>query len=148
MIDDEEKQRYVKATSCEDCLGWHKYCNAECCRSIYLNIKISELDKGSRYVTLNPGKRLGLSDIQYYRFHDVEYIRGLLRFKKDRIVVIGRKVMYIHNCSRLDGNMCLNHPDKKPELCNVLTLDTAKLPGQPFKTTSNCLFKYKCKEVK
>ena len=56
--------------------------------------------------------------------------------------------MYIHNCSLLKNNLCEGHPDKKPELCKSLTLETIKTPGQCFEMTQNCLFKYKCKEVK
>lgn len=147
MIDEEEKQKYCEAAKCENCLEWHKHCNAECCRSVFLNIPLEMLEGGGRYVLVNPGK-IGLSDIKYYKNRDVDYLRGLLRFKKERIEVIGRKIIYFWDCSRLNGHLCLDHPDKKPELCKMLTLDTAKLPGQPFALTPNCLFKYKSREVK
>lgn len=147
MIDEEEKQKYCEAAKCENCTQWNKYCNAECCRSVFLNIDPKLLGGGGRYLFINPGK-IGLSNIIYYRNHDVDYLRGLLRFKKERIEVIGRKVIYFWDCCRLNGNLCLDHPDKKPELCKLLTLETAKLSGQPFELTPNCLFKYKCKEVR
>ena len=101
-----------------------------------------------------PGKLLTVkvkqpfTDYRYYSLRDVQYVRGFLRFKKDRIVVVGRKVMYIHPCKLLKGNLCEGHPNKKPEICKLLTLETAKLPGQPFELTDNCLFKYKSKGVK
>ena len=147
MIDEEEKQKYCEASKCKDCVGWHKYCNAECCKTIFLNIDPRELDKGCNYFDVHVGK-LGLDEIRYYRYHDVAYLRGLLRFKKERIHVIGRKVVYLWACNRLNGNLCIDHPDKKPELCKLLTAETAKVAHKEFRLTPNCLFKYKSKEVK
>jgi len=147
MIDEEEKQRYIEATKCDNCLQWHHYCNAECCRTIFLNIDVKLLEGGGKYLFINHG-RLGIGEIKYYANRDVDYLRGLLRFRKDRIEVIGKRVMYFFNCKRLNGNLCLDHPDKKPEICKMLTLGTVKLPGQPFALTPNCLFKYKSREVK
>lgn len=146
MIDEKEKQKYCEASKCENCTQWHKHCNAECCKIVVININIKEVDKAVRH--LNIKIKLGIGDIKYYANRDVDYVRGMLRFKKDRLVIVGRKVYYMHPCSRLDGDMCLDHPDKKPELCKALTLETAKLPGQPFALTPNCLFKYKSREVK
>ncbi len=147
MISEEENKKYCEATKCENCTQWHKYCNAECCKSIFLNIDLKLLDSGVKYIFINPGK-IGMSDIKYYKNHDVDYLRGLLRFRKDRIEVIGRRVIYFYDCNRLNGNLCLDHPDKKPELCKALTLDTSKVIDKRFGVTANCLFKYKCKEVR
>ena len=146
MISEEEKQRYVEATKCHDCLSWHHHCKAECCRMVFINIDPKELEKPGRYITIKPKQPFG--DWWYYNLRGVEYIRGLLRFKKSRIIVVGRKVIYVNNCKLLKGNLCEGHPNNKPELCKMLTLETAKLPGQPFELTHNCLFKYKSKEVK
>ena len=89
------------------------------------------------------------TDYRYYSLRDVQYLRGFLRFRKDRIIVVGRKVMYIYNCKLLTEDLkCEGHPDKKPELCKIFNLETANLLGQGFELTDNCLFKYKCKEVK
>lgn len=148
MTSEEDKQRFIEAAKCNDCLCWHHHCKAECCKIIFLNIDPGELDKGVKFFIIRPDKPLSFGEIRYYKFRDVEYIRGLLRFKKERIVVVGRKVMYIHPCKLLDGNLCKGHPDNKPEICKSLTLETAQLPGQPFEVTDNCLFKYKSKEVK
>ncbi len=147
MIDEEEKQKYCEASKCENCTQWHHHCNAECCRSIFLNIDLKLLEGPGRYVFLNPGK-MGMSDIKYYANHDVDYLRGLLRFKKERIEVIGRRVIYFWDCKRLNGNLCLDHPDKKPELCKALTSESAKIVSKAFGVTPNCLFKYKSREVK
>jgi len=148
MIDEEEKARYCEASKCSECTQWHKHCNAECCKIVVINVSLDKIDDAATYLSINPGKTLGLSDIKYYKNRDVDYVRGNLRFRKDRLMAVGRKVYYIHPCSRLNGNLCLDHPDKKPELCKALVLDTAKLPGQPFEITENCLFKYKSREVK
>lgn len=149
MISEEEKERYIEASKCKDCSSWLHHCKAECCKIIFLNINPKELERGGKYFITKPREVLGLSDREYYRLHGVECVRDLLRFRKERIEVIGNKVMYIHPCEFLtEENLCKGHPDKKPELCKFLTLETAKLPGQPFELTSNCLFKYKSREVK
>lgn len=142
-ITEEDVIRYREAKTCNDCPGWHKHCNAECCKVVKIIVDLKTLEKGFKYLTIKPNKPLGLSDIIYYRLRGVQYMRGLLRFQKDRIEVIGRNVYYYHPCSKLKGNFCEDHPHKKPLLCKSLTLETANLPGQPFAVTDNCLFKYK-----
>jgi len=147
MISEEEKQRYAESAKCHDCISWHKHCKAECCKIIFLNIDPKELEGPGKYITVKV--KQPFTDYRYYSLRDVEYLRGVLRFRKDRIIVVGRKVMYINNCKLLTEDLrCKGHPDKKPALCIVLDLETIKLPGQPFELTDNCLFKYKCKEVK
>ncbi len=145
MISEEDKQRYLEASKCNDCLGWHKHCEAECCKIVFLKIDPEVLERPGKYLTLKT--KPGFSDWRYYQLREVEHLRGFLRFRKDRIVVVGRKVMYIFNCKLLKNNLCEGHPDKKPELCKFLTLETANLIGEGFELTDNCLFKYKCKEV-
>ncbi len=147
MISEEEKQRYAEASKCSECAQWHHHCKAECCKILFINIDPNELEKPGKYLTIKV--KPPFTDYRYYSLHDVEYLRGFLRFRKDRIIVVGRKVMYVHNCKLLTEDLkCEGHPDKKPELCQVLTLETVKILGQPFELTDNCLFKYKCKEVK
>ena len=146
MISEEEKQRQVEAVNCHDCISWHHHCQSECCKIIFLNIDPEKLETPGKYFTLRP--RSPFLDRWYYSLRDVEFLRGILRFRKSRIVVVGRKVMYIHPCKLLNGNLCGGHPDKKPEICKLLNLETAKLLGQRFELTDNCLFKYKRREVK
>jgi len=148
MISEEDKQRYTEAAKCHDCISWHQHCKAECCKIIFLNIDPKELEKGGKLFTIRPQSPLSFSDRRYYQLRDVECIRGVLRFKKERIIVVGRKVMYVHPCSFLNDDLsCKGHPNNKPELCKVLTLETAKISGNGYELTDNCLFKYKCKEV-
>ena len=146
MISEEDKKRYIEASNCDDCLSWHHHCKAECCKLVFLRIDPDELKKAGKFFTIKP--KQPFEDLIYYRLRDVEYLRGSLRFKKSRIIVVGRKVMYVYPCKLLKGNSCGGHPDNKPKLCKMLTLEIAKLPGQPFELTDNCLFKYKSKEVK
>ena len=62
MIDEEEKQKYLEATKCENCTQWHKYCNAECCKSIILNVDPEKIYKSGNYVILNTGKDFTFRD--------------------------------------------------------------------------------------
>jgi len=148
MISEEEKQRYIEASKCKGCLDWHHHCQAECCKIIFLDIDPDKLKCGGRFFSVKISDLRNFVDRRYYQLHDVECVRGLLRFKKSKIITVGRKVMYISPCKLLKDNLCMGHPDKKPELCKMLTLENAKIPEQPFRLTDNCLFKYKCKEVK
>ncbi|HEA46463.1 MAG TPA: hypothetical protein ENH99_01650, partial [Candidatus Pacearchaeota archaeon] len=66
MISEEDKQKYVEATKCSNCPEWHKYCDAECCKLVFLNIDPKELDKPGKLFTIKPEK-LSLSDQWYYR---------------------------------------------------------------------------------
>ncbi len=141
MIDEETQKRMVEAKSCNDCISWHHHCKAECCKIIFLNINPKVLGEGIKFLSIKV--RQPLKDYRYYLLRDVEYLRGVLRFKKSRIIVVGRKVMYFYPCNLLEGNLCKSHLDNKPELCKILTLETARLPGQPFELTDNCLFRYK-----
>lgn len=145
MITEEDVKRFAEAKNCKDCLGWHKHCKAECCKTILLNIDPRILDGNGKYIVIkvNP---MSPSDQRYYHLKDVRYTRETLRFQKDRIQVIGRKVYYFHQCSLLDeNNLCKGHPDKKPHLCKALTIDTADKENQGYTVTENCLFKYKMK---
>ena len=148
MISEEDSERLVEAQKCNDCLCWHKHCKAECCKIVFLNIDPKELEKPGKLLTIKSQASLRNGERRYYQLRDVECIRGLLRFKKDRIIVVGRNVMYIHPCKLLKGNLCEGWPDNRPEICKLLTSKTAHLPGQGFKLTDNCLFKYKSREVK
>lgn len=147
MISEEDKQRYIEASKCKDCISWHHHCKSECCKIVFLNINPKELEKPGKLFKIRVDQPF--TDWRYYQLRDVEYVRGFLRFKKERIIVVGNKVMYIYPCKFLKGNLCEAHENgTKPEICKVLTLETAKIPGQPFQLTDNCLFKYKSKEVK
>lgn len=146
MISQEEKCRFHESLKCKDCKGWLKHCNAECCKIVYVNIDPIDLEGGGRFLSIKPENPLSLNDQRYYMFRGVQYVRGFLRFRKDRIVVVGKLVTYVHPCARLKNNLC-EIQDTKPELCKAINLETANLPGQPFRVTDNCLFKYKGKEV-
>jgi|GEM_PF-2490772 len=148
MISEEDKVRYLEAQSCKDCMGWHKHCKAECCKIIFLNIDPKILEKDSRTITISPSKPLKVGERKYYEWRDVEVLRGMLRFRKDRIKVINNRVIYFHPCRMLDGFLCKVHgTDSKPDICKEFTLETVGDEKSRAELTDNCLFRYKCKEV-
>jgi len=149
MISEEDKIRYSECKNCTTCQEWHHHCNAECCKSIKINMDPKEISGDGKYLTIIPRNKLKISDIFYYQYHDVEYIRGQLRFKRDRIYIIGNNVWYLHPCCHLENNLCKLHgTSQQPIMCQELTLESAKIEGNPFVVTDNCLFKYKSKERK
>lgn len=143
MMSEEDLERIEEAKTCDNCLCWHKHCKAECCKILFINeIDPAVLKEGGKYVIVKT-KNLGLNMRWYYRLRDVHCVHGLLRYRKDRIIVVGRQMMYIHPCELLEGNLCKNHLGRKPLICKLLNKETAKMPGQPFEVTNNCLFRYK-----
>lgn len=146
-ITEEDVKRFEEAKTCKGCLGWHKYCKAECCKTIELNIDPKLIDKSkTEYLVIRINRNMSPSDQYYYMLHDVRYTRNTLRFRKDRLKVIGRKVYYFYKCNLLDeNNLCKGHPNNKPELCKKLTLETSNIKKGGYMLTDNCLFKYKMK---
>lgn len=139
----EEEKRIAECGKCDDCVCWHKYCKAECCKMIDLNIDPVKLNLSGEYVRIKSGL-LAPSDQWYYRLHGVQYNRGVLSFKKKNITMIGKRIVYFYVCDYLDeNNLCKGHPDKKPEICRVLNEETATKSEMRFFITDNCLFKYK-----
>lgn len=147
MISEEDTQKIIEAKNCKTCLDWHHHCKSECCKIVFLDIDVGLLDNKMTYVNIRPKNPLNFSDIQYFRLRDVDYTRGCLRFKKDRIVIVGRRVLYVYPCKLLDGLLCKGHPDNKPEMCRQFTEKTFDDPDQTCMLTDNCLFRYKEKEV-
>ena len=145
MISVEDSERTIEAKSCEDCLGWHHHCKAECCKIITIEVNSNKLKSKVGYLTIRqPG--LSLSDQHCYRLHGVIYSRGMLRFLKKNIIVVGNKIMYVRACNLLDGCLCKGHPNNKPDICKLLILETANIKNAKFRVTDNCLFKYKKRE--
>ena len=143
MMSEEEKQRLNDAKTCNDCLGWHKHCNAECCKIVFLNISQEELKKRGPYVKITQSRPLSMDEIWYYRMRDVLCTRHTLKFKKERIMTYQNKIMYIHPCKLLDGCKCKGHPNDKPILCKLMSLENHKSQPNRYRVTDNCLYKYK-----
>ena len=116
----------------KSCLDNHKKCNAECCKMIYMGKY--EVSEEGKYFYLNP--KLNFDMIRYFKFHGVDFIRGKLRFRKDRI----KDGVYHFPCKMLENNRCKLHgTGLKPRICRELTLETK----DKFTITENCLFKFK-----
>ncbi len=142
-ISEEDVIRFRDAKTCESCLDWHKHCTAECCKMFTLGITKQQLDSivGS-YFIVKLRKPLTPSMQFYYKLRGVEYVRGYLRYKKEHIICVGNKVIYVYHCDYLKDMKCIKHPDCKPLICKALTQETAHLPNQPFVVTENCRFRY------
>ncbi len=147
MMSEEDKKLAEEARGCNDCLEWHHHCHAECCRLIFLpHARPDDLKAPGTYITFRGP--FSPSMAYYYKLHEIEYAHGLLRVRKDRCRIIGMSVVYIQDCSQLDGNLCRGHLHLKPMLCKDLTAETATHPQNfGFRLTENCLFRYKLMEV-
>ena len=144
MISEEDKERIELAQHCNNCVEWHEQCNAECCKTIFLNISPDELDTTKSYIEV---LKVCTKDMKwYYKLRGVQYIHGVLRFPKKYCNIVGNRIIYVRRCMMLDeDNLCSGHPDNKPELCKYLTLETS-VDSKGCEVTPNCLFKYKVQE--
>lgn len=136
-----DEQRIEEAKNCKDCLGWHKYCKAECCKNVSLGKETFLLNLPGNFLKLKMKRKLTPSEIWYYSLRDVLYRGGFLRFKKERIKLISGEMFYQYTCKKLKGNFCTGHPNHKPEICRDFVLETCHAKGCVL--TENCLFKYK-----
>ncbi len=144
MISEKNKQRIEEAKNCESCANWHKYCNAECCRTVFINLPAEDIGDGKGFLNLKV-KSLNNDEIRYYRAHGIQYLRGILRCDKSKLIAYKGKIMYVQDCRHLKDCLCTIHNDK-PKVCKDMTLERAYIPGANYEITENCLFRYKCKE--
>jgi len=141
MICEEDKRRLNEAKTCDDCLCWHKHCHAECCKRVYILQSPAFLFGHGKYLIV---KTVLSKDLQwYYRLRNIRYHHGVLRFPKERCIGEGDHIIYVQTCAMLKGNLCEGHPDKRPQMCKDLVLETASQENSGYYVTENCLFKYK-----
>lgn len=141
MKSEEDKIRFEEARSCNDCLGWHKYCKAECCKLVFLNISLEHFNQHKNFVYVH--KVLDRDKKRYYQLRGVVYMHGILKFPKEYCFYTGNKIIYARPCDLLDGFLCKEHPSKKPKFCQDLNLENLGKENNNFEVTDNCLFKYK-----
>ena len=140
-----------KARDCDDCLCWLKYCDAECCKGFQCptgpNTGATIEDGVFKIrVPMNPDKKW------YFELHGVRVHDNTLNIPEERCEFLPRLVSVHMPCEFLtEDNLCIGHPDNKPEICKGLTLETIQqaLPKdsdaaqEGYRLTPNCLFKYK-----
>lgn len=150
MMCEEDKRRVEESKNCSSCLEWHKYCQAECCKVISINISPSEFKRqmessGECMCIIKP---LLPNDRWYFKLHGIECVHGIMKFKKDRITVLDGRVIYVYKCDFLTEEMkCKGHPSNKPNICKDLDVEIVRTGRRNFFVTKNCLFRYKNLEV-
>lgn len=141
MISEEDKERIEAAMECNNCLCWHKYCNAECCRIIYVNTEPDRLKKKGKYINIRA--LVSKDDAWYYKLHGVKYAHGLLRFPKEHLINIDGTIVHYRKCDYLQDDLkCKGYPDNRPKLCKDFTEKDFTVNGKA-QMTPNCLYKYK-----
>lgn len=143
MISEEDKVRIREAKTCNKCKEWHKYCDAECCKLLYICKDPSELSNPGKYIQIK--KVLTVDQRLYYKLHGVKILHGYIRFDKSKCIPYGDKIIFVNRCKWLNNNNeCIEHSDKRPSVCRQLSKETAKdTSAYGFDVTPNCLFKYK-----
>jgi hypothetical protein len=142
MISEEDNKRIEEARKCDNCLDWHKYCDAECCKQVTLPIRPKILERKGAHIGI-PNK-LNMNDRWYYALHGAKMIHERLLFEKKYCKVVDGVVIYFKKCDLLDeNNLCKGHPNNKPKVCQKLNEYMSKLKNKSVVITPNCLFKYK-----
>lgn len=137
----QNRERSEEAKACYNCLCWLQYCMAECCRQFYfpLGPQSDIVVEGGR---VKVRIRMTLDRRWYFKLHGVEVDADVLVIPAKHCNFRSGLLSVYMPCSLLTvDNLCSGHPEKKPDLCKKLTLDSAR--QGIYHLTSNCLFAYK-----
>jgi len=152
MISVEDKALMEESKGCTSCLQWHKHCKAECCRMIFLDTGVQELNTGGRFIFRTLPAKPTYDEIQYFKIHGVPYVRGKFKFSKHNIVKFPKGYVYLKDCMYLKDYLCTAPKGEKPKQCTDLTMENLRANNTYTGTcsstalTSHCLFKYKLME--
>lgn len=142
MMSEEDKEMLRESKKCDNCLQWHKYCKAECCLTVFLNLRPDALKDKRSFLDFR--MIIDFDKRWYYRLRGINYVHGVLRFPKKDCRVVGNEVIFMRKCELLTEDLkCRGHPDKKPRICRTLNVETSKLEGRGYRVTPHCLLKFK-----
>lgn len=128
-----------KKEECHNCLTWHKYCDAECCRQFVFKVPKHTKIKRNQLLILNV--ICDNNDAFYYRLHGCIYNPGKLTIPVKKFKRYGEIVIFFNDCQWLTDTLkCKGHPDVKPEACK--SYDIENLDKTKCYLTPNCRFKY------
>lgn len=138
------KKLIEEAKNCDNCLDWHKHCNAECCKLCDFNTSPHRLKEKGKYLVI---RRVLRNDLKfYYKLRGIIYDHGLLKIEKEFCEQKESKIVYTKPCFWLTEDLkCSGHPNRKPEICKVLNKENLNNLKSNVIITNNCLFKYKKK---
>ncbi len=143
-----KKTMVEEAKACDDCLCWLKYCKAECCSEFHFLVNPRSdvaIDHGilKLRIPMTPDRKW------YYRLHGVKVVDDVLHIPQEYSHFTPTLIVVRMKCNLLtEDNLCLGHPDSKPDFCKSLKLETAKKlsqleSGPRVFLTPNCLFNFK-----
>lgn len=128
---------YNAISKCDNCLCWHKFCNAECCRQFRWKVRTPQKKGNILAMEIND-----LDMLRYYKLHGCEIIGNqaivrLNKFKQD-----GEHIIIYKKCRALKNNLCSFHNKKsQPKICKYPNKEKSDKKGVFL--TRNCLFKSK-----
>lgn len=124
----------------DDCLSWHKHCNAECCRMFLIPDNGCDLSKPEIHIQMF----LTADQQWYYSLHGARYAHGILRIPTKNCRREGKHIVVHRDCDYLLPDLrCKGHPHSKPLICSQFTYDRVVDGTAKGTLTKNCLFKYK-----
>jgi len=139
----DEQSLVEAAETCDNCLGWLEYCQAECCRGFAFSLT-PEADVSSSEATIRVHTPLIPDTIRYYELHGahVEVETQVVVVPRSTCSVVSGRLMVMMRCSALDGDCrCRLHGGDQPEVCSGYTLESAR--SGRWVVTPRCLFAYK-----
>ena len=137
---EQDRLRLEEVTPQDDCLSWHKYCDAECCKNVTISSDLVIEKDGFYCFRIVPSFDMAW----YFKLHGIIYIHGNIKVPKEYCIIEGKKIRYHRRCSYLDdNNRCIGHPDRKPKICQQMILENVKKGCTGAgEVTSNCVYRY------
>lgn len=138
------EQMYEEAANCDDCMQWHKHCNASCCRSFTLQFTRRIITYEGMLLSWKlPPRSQQHQDLKwYYKLHGVKIERG----NKASMILrkhewSGSTLIVYADCENLEKDLkCSGYPDNRPGMCEELNAETAH--DGCFHLTEMCRFKF------
>lgn len=142
---DSEESLVRRAETCDDCLCWLEYCEAECCSQIRFRLNpqsdvVFAEDVVRIHIRMTPDLR------KYLELHRITLEGDVMVVPRENCTVSPNRIEVRMHCTALQNDfLCQLHPDGKPEGCKRLTWETAQ--DRNYFITPRCLYAYKLKAL-
>ena len=126
----------------DDCLSWHQFCNAECCRQWSLKDEGQDLSQQKIRIF-----GLFLPDIiRYYELHGAKYRKPWLYIPTKNAKRHNGRIFILNRCKALtkDNRCSLHGQPSKPKVCQELNYDNV-VAGKFYggaKITPRCKYQF------
>lgn len=132
-----EMRAAAKLSDADDCLSWHKFCQAQCCSQFSFPDEGQDLTKTTVILEgLVPADK-----VRYYELHNCTYRTMRLSIPTRKAVRSNGRIYILERCKFLtDDNKCKHHgTNRQPRVCRELT---SKNVPKAASVTPFCRFRF------